>query len=150
MLRDLLAEFAARGAEGRVSKCIQGKRWATDTPRTRSIHRAPHPTIHMQMAAKQAFIQELKALPIAVETQAANDQHYQSIPTEFYKLVLGPCMKYSCGLWPEPTTTFEESERAMLELYCERAELRDGMKVSGRSSAWVGWVAMVGTEGSMI
>jgi cyclopropane-fatty-acyl-phospholipid synthase len=84
----------------------------------------------LQMAAKQAFINELKALPIAVETQAANDQHYQSIPTEFYKLVLGPCMKYSCGYWPSDKTTFEESETAMLQLYCERAELVDGMKAS--------------------
>ncbi len=83
------------------------------------------------MAAKQAFIDELKALPIAVDTQAANDQHYQSIPTDFYQLVLGPCMKYSCGYWPEgDKTTFEESEVAMLELYCERAELADGMKAS--------------------
>lgn len=81
------------------------------------------------MAAKQAFIEELKTLPIAVETQAANVQHYQSIPTDFYKLVLGPHMKYSCGFWPEATTTFEESEMAMLDLYCERAELGDGMKV---------------------
>lgn len=82
------------------------------------------------MAAKQAFVAELKSLPIAVETQAANDQHYQSIPTEFYKLVLGPCMKYSCGYWPDgDKTSFEESERAMLELYCEHAELVDGMKV---------------------
>ena len=38
-------------------------------------------------------------------------------------------MKYSCGLWPKKETTFEESEVAMLELYCERAELVDGMKV---------------------
>lgn len=89
------------------------------------------------MAAKQAFINELKALPIAVETQAANDQHYQSIPTEFYKLILGPCMKYSCGLWPEGNkTTFEESEHAMLEFYCERAELQDGMKVLDLGCGW--------------
>lgn len=83
----------------------------------------------MQRAAKQAFVNELKTLPIAVETQSANEQHYQSIPTGFYRLVLGPCMKYSCGLWPEgDKTTFEESERAMLERYCAGAELADGMK----------------------
>lgn len=80
------------------------------------------------MTAKQAFIQELKSMPIAIETKKANDQHYM-IPTEFYQLILGPCMKYSCGYWPNKDTTFEESEVAMLGLYCEYAELQDGMKV---------------------
>ena len=46
------------------------------------------------MEAKQAFIEELKTMPIAVETRKANDQHYM-IPTEFYKLVLGPCVSQS-------------------------------------------------------
>jgi hypothetical protein len=39
-------------------------------------------------------------------------------------------MKYSCGYWPKPDTTFEESEVEMLNLYCQRAELQDGMKAS--------------------
>ena len=39
-------------------------------------------------------------------------------------------MKYSSGFWPKPDSTFEESEVAMLELYCQRAQLEDGMKAS--------------------
>lgn len=48
---------------------------------------------------------------------------------EFYKLVLGPRLKYSSAFWPKPDSTFEEAEIAMLELYCRRAQLEDGMKV---------------------
>ena len=87
------------------------------------------------MATKQAFVAELKTLPIAVDTRAANEQHYE-VPTEFYQLVLGPCLKYSCGLWSSPSTTLAESETAMLELYCERAELVDGMKVLDLGCGW--------------
>ena len=36
-------------------------------------------------------------------------------------------MYYSSGYWPSPTTTLAESEVAMLELYCERAKIEDGM-----------------------
>lgn len=61
-------------------------------------------------------------------TDAANEQHYE-VPARFFEAVLGPYLKYSCGYWPSPTTTFEESEVEMLELYCERAQLRDGMNV---------------------
>lgn len=59
---------------------------------------------------------------------AANEQHYE-VSTDFYLIVLGPRLKYSSGLWPKSDTTFEESELAMLELYCTRAQLEDGMKV---------------------
>jgi len=41
-------------------------------------------------------------------------------------MVLGPYLKYSSGLWPEPNTTLKESEETMLELYTKRAQLKDG------------------------
>lgn len=47
----------------------------------------------------------------------------------FYHLALGPRLKYSSGFWPKPDSTFEESEVAMLDMYCDRAKLEDGMKV---------------------
>ena len=44
-----------------------------------------------------AYIEKLKASPIAINTIDANEQHYE-VPTEFYKYVLGKRMKYSGGL----------------------------------------------------
>ena len=41
-----------------------------------------------------ALIEELKRSPIAIETRAANEQHYE-VPTRFYQLCLGPRLKYS-------------------------------------------------------
>ena len=51
------------------------------------------------------------------------------VPDEFYRMVLGPFLKYSSGYWPKPETTLEESEVIMLEMYCERAGLQDGMRI---------------------
>ena len=48
--------------------------------------------------AKMKIVQELHTLPIAIETDKANDQHYE-VPAKFYDLSLGPCKKYSSGLW---------------------------------------------------
>ena len=53
----------------------------------------------------------------------------QKVPDEFYRMVLGPYLKYSSGFWPKPETTLEESEVIMLEMYCERAGLQDGMRI---------------------
>lgn len=88
-----------------------------------------------QGAALAAFIADLKRSPIAIKTASANEQHYE-VPTDFFKLVLGPRMKYSSGYWPREDTTFEESEEAMLALTCERAELRDGIDVLELGCGW--------------
>lgn len=88
-----------------------------------------------QLAALQEFIAELKACPIAIKTEAANEQHYE-VPTEFFQYVLGPRMKYSSGYWPDAGTTFEESEDAMLGLSCARAELVDGQDILELGCGW--------------
>lgn len=77
----------------------------------------------------------LSESPIAVETAAANDQHY-ALPPRFFELVLGPHLKYSAGYWPNGVTTLAESERAALELVCERADLRDGQTVLDLGCGW--------------
>ena len=88
-----------------------------------------------QGEALASFIEELKCSPIAVKTAAANEQHYE-VPTDFFKLVLGPRMKYSSGYWRREDTTFEESEEAMLALTCERAELGDGLDILELGCGW--------------
>jgi len=88
-----------------------------------------------QGEALASFIEELKRSPIAVKTAAANEQHYE-VPTDFFKLVLGPRMKYSSGYWRREDTTFEESEEAMLALTCERAELGDGLDILELGCGW--------------
>ncbi len=89
-----------------------------------------------QRAAKTLkFVEDLKTMPIAIETKKANDQHYE-VPDEFYTTVLGPRLKYSSGLWLKENTTFEESEIAMLDLYCERAGLFDGMNLIDLGCGW--------------
>ena len=74
-------------------------------------------------------------MPIAIETDAANAQHYE-VPARFYDLCLGPCKKYSSGYWPSPDTTFAESEIAMLDLYCTRAGVQDGMHIVDLGCGW--------------
>ena len=85
-------------------------------------------SVEAELRSKLAIVQELQSMPIAIQTEAANDQHYE-VPAKFYDLCLGPCKKYSSGLWPKPDTTFEQSEVLMLDLYCQRAGVKDGMRI---------------------
>jgi cyclopropane-fatty-acyl-phospholipid synthase len=85
--------------------------------------------------ARQDFIEQLQASPIAIDTEAANQQHYE-VPTKFYQLCLGARLKYSSGLWPERTTTLDAAEQAMLQLTCERARIEDGQRILELGCGW--------------
>lgn len=82
-----------------------------------------------------ALIDLLRGGPIAVGTDDANAQHYE-VPAEFFRLILGPRLKYSCCYWPRATTTLAQAEEAMLELTCARAGLRDGQSILDLGCGW--------------
>jgi cyclopropane-fatty-acyl-phospholipid synthase len=81
------------------------------------------------------FLEELNRSPIAIDTDAANEQHYE-VPAEFYQRVLGPRLKYSSGFWPQGVHTLEASEIAMLDLTAQRAGLQDGQDVLELGCGW--------------
>ncbi|MCY4113245.1 MAG: cyclopropane-fatty-acyl-phospholipid synthase [Chloroflexi bacterium] len=73
--------------------------------------------------------------PTAVATDAANRQHYE-VPTEFFRAILGPRLKYSSCLWPAGVETLADAEDAMLELCAQRADLADGQRVLDLGCGW--------------
>ncbi len=81
------------------------------------------------------FIVQLRHGPVAIDTDAANVQHYE-VPSEFFQRVLGPRLKYSCCYWPQADTTLPQAEDAMLDLFCQRAEIEDGMEILELGCGW--------------
>ena len=93
--------------------------------------------------AKAAFVERLRASPIAEQVEKPNEQHYE-VPPEFFRLVLGPRLKYSSCLWPDGVETLAEAEEAMLALTCERAGVEDGMTLLDLGCGWgslTGWLS---------
>lgn len=87
-------------------------------------------------AARTAeWVSRLSAAPVALHPEAANRQHYE-VPAEFFRLVLGPHLKYSCGLWPEGVTTLAQAEAAMLAATTQRARLADGQTILDLGCGW--------------
>lgn len=85
-------------------------------------------------AARQ-FRESLNESPVAIETRAANEQHYE-LPPEFFERVLGRHRKYSCGLWEDGTTSLDQAEAAMLELTARRADIADGHRILDLGCGW--------------
>lgn len=84
---------------------------------------------------QRARIDELRQSPIAIETDAANAQHYE-LPPPFFKLCLGKNLKYSSCYWDENTRDLDAAEARMLELYGERAELADRQRILELGCGW--------------
>lgn len=83
----------------------------------------------------RALLDELRRSPIAIETDAANEQHYE-VPTRFFELCLGKRFKYSSCYYPTGRETLDEAEEAMLALYGERAQLADGQRILELGCGW--------------
>ena len=81
------------------------------------------------------LVDELRASPIAIETQAANTQHYE-VPAAFFHGHLGERLKYSCCLYRTGKETLDQAERAMLEEYAVRAQLTDGQRILDLGCGW--------------
>ncbi|MCR6496259.1 cyclopropane-fatty-acyl-phospholipid synthase family protein [Thermomonas sp. S9] len=91
--------------------------------------------VEAQSARQRARLEELRESPLAIETEAANAQHYE-LPPAFFARCLGPRLKYSCCYYPRGDETLGQAEEAMLALYGERAGLADGQDILELGCGW--------------
>jgi len=92
-------------------------------------------SIEALRAHQRAFVASLRQSPMAVETRAANEQHYE-VPPEFFLHALGKRLKYSCCYYPEGSESLDQAEEIMLALTCERAQVEDGMDLLELGCGW--------------
>ena len=83
---------------------------------------------------KNEIINALSQGVVAERTYDANEQHYE-VPPEFFNQVLGANLKYSCSLF-ENVNFLDEAEKSMLELYIERAEIKNGYEILDLGCGW--------------
>ena len=69
--------------------------------------------------------------------------HHYDVGNEFYQLVLGPSMTYSCAYYeqePGPAFGLEEAQRAKCELVARKLGLKPGMRVLDVGCGWGAFV----------
>ncbi|MFI5171912.1 MAG: SAM-dependent methyltransferase, partial [Chitinophagales bacterium] len=93
------------------------------------------PTQELQQQHLMEIIAELKNSPIAIETKAANQQHYE-VPTEFFQLIMSKNMKYSSCYWEPSTLTLEDAETLALKITCAHADLINGQQILELGCGW--------------
>ncbi|MCB1647189.1 MAG: class I SAM-dependent methyltransferase [Pseudomonadales bacterium] len=81
------------------------------------------------------FAARMADYPLAINTQDANQQHYE-VPVDFYDLVLGENKKYSSALFYPETDDLNQAEADMLRLTCDRAGLEGQQSVLELGCGW--------------
>jgi cyclopropane-fatty-acyl-phospholipid synthase len=61
--------------------------------------------------------------------------HHYDVGNDFYEIVLGPSMVYSCAYW-EDGGTLEDAQRDKLELICSKLDLTPGQRILDVGCGW--------------
>jgi cyclopropane-fatty-acyl-phospholipid synthase len=65
----------------------------------------------------------------------AVSSHYD-VGNDFYRLVLGPSMVYSCAVWQDESTGLDQAQEAKLDLVCRKLGLAPGMRLLDVGCGW--------------
>jgi cyclopropane-fatty-acyl-phospholipid synthase len=63
-------------------------------------------------------------------------RHHYDVSNEFYRLVLGPSMTYSCAYFDSPEDTLESAQERKHELICRKLRLQPGERLLDIGCGW--------------
>ncbi|HWE11515.1 MAG TPA: cyclopropane-fatty-acyl-phospholipid synthase family protein [Solirubrobacteraceae bacterium] len=63
-------------------------------------------------------------------------RHHYDISNDFYRLVLGPTMVYSCAYFSSPDDTLEQAQERKLDLICRKLQLQPGERLLDIGCGW--------------
>ncbi len=72
------------------------------------------------------------------ERDAAAISHHYDVGNDFYRLILGESMTYSCARFVRADASLEEAQAAKYDLICRKLGLRDGMRLLDVGCGWGG------------
>lgn len=67
---------------------------------------------------------------------AAAIAHHYDVSNTFYRMVLGPSLTYSCGVWFSPDVGLETAQATKHELICHKLALEPGMRLLDVGCGW--------------
>jgi cyclopropane-fatty-acyl-phospholipid synthase len=72
----------------------------------------------------------------AAARDAVAVSHHYDVGNDFYALVLGPTMVYSCAVWDDGEDDLDSAQTAKLDLVCRKLALAPGMRLLDVGCGW--------------
>jgi cyclopropane-fatty-acyl-phospholipid synthase len=67
---------------------------------------------------------------------AAAISHHYDVSNDFYRILLGPAMTYSCAVWSDPGQSLESAQAAKHELVCRKLALQPSERLLDVGCGW--------------
>jgi cyclopropane-fatty-acyl-phospholipid synthase len=128
-LPDVIARIAHHEGVGLTSS--QRLRAMSTAGRLRALGPPPRPPAEEIRRVKRALHSKAR--------DSASVSHHYDVGNDFYRVVLGPTLVYSCAYWkkpPAPSYTLDDAQRDKLDLVCAKLGLRPGMRLLDVGCGW--------------
>jgi cyclopropane-fatty-acyl-phospholipid synthase len=66
--------------------------------------------------------------------------HHYDVSNDFYRMILGPSMAYTCAVFPSQDASLEEAQEEKFDLACRKLGLQPGMRLLDVGCGWGGMV----------
>lgn len=101
----------------------------------------------LRIAARLGVIRVPPPKPPAVEARVGGRlhslrrdrqaiQHHYDVSNEFYRMILGPTMVYSCAYFDSPDDTLEDAQVRKLDVICRKLRLQPGERMLDIGCGW--------------
>lgn len=72
--------------------------------------------------------------------------HHYDVSSDFYRLVLGPSMTYSCAVWTSPEDGLDQAQANKYDLVCRKLGLQSGSRLLDVGCGWGSMVRHAATQ----
>ncbi|SDD69152.1 class I SAM-dependent methyltransferase [Nocardioides lianchengensis] len=72
--------------------------------------------------------------------------HHYDVSNEFYEMVLGPSMAYTCAVFPDVDATLEQAQAEKFDLVARKLDLKPGQRLLDVGCGWGGMVRHAAKE----
>jgi cyclopropane-fatty-acyl-phospholipid synthase len=91
-----------------------------------ALHRLPPPPEEARLSGRRH----------SRERDAAAVAYHYDVSNEFYRMILGPSLTYSCAVWADPSVGLERAQEAKHDLICRKLGLAPGMRLLDVGCGW--------------
>lgn len=105
------------------------------------VNRVPPPPEEMQPTRLTVFGRRHSK-----SRDAAAIHHHYDVSNDFYELVLGPSMTYTCAVFPEEESSLEDAQFHKHDLVARKLGLDEGMRLLDVGCGWGGMVIHAARE----